>query len=71
MVIVHNTQCRGNVGGRSTQNTRIDRFWREHNVNVMIHFRDKFRRLEALGHLESDDNTDLWSLCCVFMDVID
>ena len=37
----------------------------------MIDFKDMFERLESLGHLYTEDNTDLWSLHYVFMDVID
>ena len=68
--MVQNTQHRGYIGSRSTYNTRIQRFWREHNVNVMIHFRDKYPRLEALLNLDSDDKTGLCLLHYAFMDII-
>ena len=62
VVIVCNVWHRGCIGGKSTQKTRIDRFWRKHNDNVMIRFRDMFERLESLGCLDTDSITDLWSL---------
>ena len=70
-VMVRNAQFKGHVGGRSTWNTRIEYFWRENNVNEMVHFRDVFRKLEALRHLDSDYNTDIWSLYYVLVHVID
>ena len=62
VVMVRNGICRRCIGGRSTNNTQIERFWRECNVNVMIHFRNKFERLESLGHIDPDHSTDLWSM---------
>ena len=59
MVMVRNGLCRGHIGGRSTNINRIERFWRECNVNVMIHFKNKFERLECLRHIDPDDNSDL------------
>ena len=59
IVLVCNVHQRGFVVGRSTYNTRIEYFWREHNVDVIIHFRDMIERLESLGHMHTDDKTDL------------
>ena len=70
MLMVRNTQCRGCIGGRSTHKTRIECFWREFNVNVMINFNIVFERLESLGHQDTDNSTDLWSSHYVFLDAI-
>ena len=70
MMIVHNGIERGHIGDRSTHNTRIELFLRECNVNEMIHFKNKFERLESLGQINPDGNTDLWSLHYDFMDGI-
>ena len=37
ILMVHNTKHGGCVGSIFAHNTRIERFWREHNVNVVIH----------------------------------
>ena len=60
-------QCEGCIGSRSAHNCRIEHFWREHNVKVMIHFKKVFEKLEYLGHLDTYDNTDLWALNSVFI----
>ena len=39
IAMLRSTHFKGHIGGRSRHNTRIECFWREHNVNVMIHFR--------------------------------
>ena len=62
MEMVHNAQWRGHIYTRQTHNTMIESYWRKQSANIMINFRDKFQWLEDLGHLESHDNTDLWSL---------
>ena len=45
------TYYKGHIGGRSTHNTRIERFGREHNVNAMIRFRDEFQKKVCLSML--------------------
>ena len=37
-------------------------FLREHNVSVMIRFKNVFEKLESLGHPDAHENTDLWAL---------
>ena len=59
MVMVRSAQFRVHIGGTLTHNSRIDRFWREHNANDINHFKNAFERLESSGHLDSDDSTDL------------
>ena len=61
---------RGFIGGKSTRNTRIERFWREYNTTVMKKFYDEFMHLEELGCLDRNDNTDLWVLHQVYLPVI-
>ena len=70
LVMLSNRLYRGCAGGRSTHNTRIESFWREHNASVMNCFRNNFERLEDLGQLDLDDNVDLWSLNCACMEPI-
>ena len=67
MVMVRNGICRGQMSERSTHNIHIERFWREHNVDAMIHFKRKLERLEHLGHVDPDGNTDLWLMHYVFI----
>ena len=50
------------IGGKSTRSTRIERFWREHNVNVMKKFHDEFIQSEQLGCLDGTDDNDSWVL---------
>ena len=49
MVIFCGTQCKGYMWGRSTHNTRIERFWREYSANVMVNFRHEFEKPDNLG----------------------
>ena len=70
VVMLRNTQHKCYLGGRSTHNTRIKRFWREHNTNFMVHFRDEFKRLDNLGVLDTDDNTGMWAFHWVRVTVI-
>ena len=65
--MVRNTQHRGRVGRKSTHNTRIERFWREYNVNVMINSKYVFEILDSLGHKATDDSTDLLSFYYSYM----
>ena len=58
MLMLCTSQCKGCITGRST------------HVNVMIHFRKVFENLESLGHIDTDDNTDLWALHSVYVLVI-
>ena len=52
-------------------NDRMDLFWREHNTNVMIHFKDEFKKLENLGTLDTYDNTSTCAMHCAYAPVID
>ena len=70
MVIIRITQYKGRIRGRSTENSRIERFWRGHNVSVMAHFNNKFEKLETLGFLDANSNTDTWVMHCVRMTII-
>ena len=67
---LRNNACGGCIGGKSTRNTRTERFWREHNANVMKCFKDEFIELEELDLLEVTKNSDLWALHCICMEVI-
>ena len=59
MAMLHTTQCKCCIGGRHAKNYRTESFWREHNLNVMIHVRKVCEKLQSLGHLGMDGNTDL------------
>ena len=59
IVMLRTTQRKVCIGGRSTHSTRIESFWRDHNVNIIINFRKEFEKLESLGCLDTEDNTDL------------
>ena len=58
MEILRSTHHKGQIGYRSKHDTRIGRFWRNCDVSIMIHFRNEFQNLHALGFLETDDNKD-------------
>ena len=62
VIAIRGDDMRGFIGGKSTRNTRIERFWREHNVNVAKMCVDEFIRLEQLGYLDRLDDDDLWVL---------
>jgi hypothetical protein len=70
MMLLRNNSCGGYIGGKSTRNTRIERFWREHNTNVTKSFQNEFIELEELDLLEASKNSDLWALHYVCMEVI-
>ena len=56
---IRGENVRGFIGGKSTCNTRIERFWQEYNTNVMTSFYDEITNLEQLGYLHRIDNNDL------------
>ena len=70
MIAIRGENMKGFLGGKSTHNTRIERFWREYNKNVMIKFYDEFIELEQLGFLDRTNNNDLWVLHKVYLPVI-
>ena len=59
MIAIRGENIRGFIGGKSARNTRIERFWREYNTNVMKSFYDEFVNLEQIGYLDRTDNKDL------------
>ena len=70
IVISRITNHKGHISGRSAHNTRIECFWGKFNVNVMIHFRDEFQKLETLGFLDANDSAGTWALrfvCITFI----
>jgi len=69
-MLLRNNSCGGHIGGKSTRNTCTERFWREHNTNVMKSFKNEFIELEELDLLEASKNSDLWALHYVCMEVI-
>ena len=70
MIAIRGDNIRGFIGGKSSHNTRIERFWKEYNTNVMKTFFDEFTNLEHLGYLDRTDNKDLWVLHKVFLPII-
>jgi len=70
MIAIRGENIRGFIGGKSTRNTRIERFWREYNTNVMLNFYDEFVNLEHLGYLDKTNNQDLWVLHKVYLPII-
>ena len=49
MVALRTTQYKGHIGGRSTDNARIESFWRDHSVRAMTHLKSEFKKIESLG----------------------
>ena len=68
--MLSSTQHKGYIGRRSTHNIRIESFWREDDMIVMIHFKDEFQKLETLGFLDTDSSTEMWATQCVHVSVI-
>jgi hypothetical protein len=56
--------------GSSVHNQRVERMWRDVNRLVSDQFRSEFYFLEQSGHLDADNDTDLFCLHFVFSQVI-
>ena len=59
IIAIRGENIRGFIGGKSTHNTRIERFQREYNITVMQKFYDEFMYLEELGCLDRTENNNL------------
>ena len=46
IMLVRQNNIGGYIGRKSTCNTRIERFWREHNSNAMQRFQSEFEESE-------------------------
>ena len=65
ITLLRSAQCKDCAGGRSTYNTTIERFLRDHITNIIVHFTDEFEKLEHLGVLDADNSTDMKAFHCV------
>ena len=70
VIAIRGEDIRGYTGGRSCHNTRIERFWGEHNRNVMGKYAAEFTYLEQLDLLDRHDENDLWVLHKVYLPII-
>ena len=70
VIAIRGENMHGFIRGKSTRNTRIERFWQEYYTNVIKSFYDEFTNLEQLGYLNRIDNNDSWVLHKVYFFVI-
>ena len=50
----------GCIGGRFTNSTRIESFWRKHNTNVKDYFLEQFKNLEWLENFKTTIFFYIW-----------
>ena len=55
------------IVGKSVDNQRIERLWRDVFTGVLCHYRNLFYHLEANGVLDPDNDVHLFSLHYVFL----
>ena len=70
IIAIRGDKMWGFIGGKSAHNTRIERFWRRYNTNVITNFYNKCTLLENLGYLNRNNNNDLWVLHIVYLSAI-
>lgn len=50
------------IAGKSTRNQRIERLWKDVNVQIVRRFKPIFIMLENSGEFRRDDEIDTWAL---------
>ena len=56
--------------GKSVHNQRVERLWRDVNVNVLYNFSNLFSLMEEIGILDPLSDIDIWCLHYAFLDYI-